>query len=167
MAEPIVAPGRASAERRFFTGMALAILATVLVGFSRSFFLRPLFPDWPSPSEMIFYVHGAVFAAWIVLLVAQASLVRHRQPGNRRYRALAGSTCPRPTRVLRSNGLVRNRVGDLGFSRARPTASSHVVGRLAYHRFATAAPRRVEHSGLACSCAVGDGAARVAARRTS
>ena len=69
------APGRASAERRFFTGMALAILATVIVGFSRSFFLRPLFPDWPSPSEPIFYVHGAVFTAWIVLMVAQASLV--------------------------------------------------------------------------------------------
>lgn len=75
MATPTVPPGRASAERRFFTGMALAILATVIVGFSRSFFLRPLFPDWPSPSETIFYVHGGVFTAWIVLLVAQTSLV--------------------------------------------------------------------------------------------
>jgi hypothetical protein len=67
--------GFESAERRFFTGMALAILATVIVGFSRSFFLRPLFPEWPSPSEAIFYVHGVVFTAWIVLLVVQASLV--------------------------------------------------------------------------------------------
>ena len=75
MATPMVSPGRASAERRFFTGIALAILATVIVGFSRSFFLRPLFPEWPSPSETIFYVHGVVFTAWIVLLVAQASLV--------------------------------------------------------------------------------------------
>ena len=75
MAAPMVSSDRASAERRFFTGMALAILATVVVGFSRSFFLRPLFPDWPSPSETIFYVHGAVFTAWIVLLVVQATLV--------------------------------------------------------------------------------------------
>ena len=75
MATPMVSPGRAPAERRFFTGMALAILATVIVGFSRSFFLRPLFPDWPSPSESIFYVHGGLFTAWIVLLVAQTSLV--------------------------------------------------------------------------------------------
>ncbi|MEO8186174.1 MAG: hypothetical protein ABI580_02275 [Burkholderiaceae bacterium] len=75
MATPIVSPGRQSAERRFFMGMALAILATVVVGFSRSFFLRPLFPNWPSPSETIFYVHGGAFTAWIVLLVAQASLV--------------------------------------------------------------------------------------------
>src|SRR2546426_11548791 len=75
MAALMVSPGRASAEHRFFTGMALTILATVIVGFSRSFFLRPLFPERPSPSEMIFYVHGVVFTAWIVLLVVQASLV--------------------------------------------------------------------------------------------
>lgn len=75
MATLMVSPGRVSAERRFFTGIALAILATVIVGFARSFFLRPLFPEWPSPSETIFYVHGVVFTAWIVLLVAQASLV--------------------------------------------------------------------------------------------
>jgi uncharacterized membrane protein YozB (DUF420 family) len=62
-------------ERRFFTGIAVATLLTVLIGFSRSFFLRPLFPNWPSPSEGIFYVHGAAFAAWIVLLVVQTSLV--------------------------------------------------------------------------------------------
>ena len=67
--------------------MALAILATVIVGFSRSFFLRPLFPEWPSPSETVFYVHGAFFTAWIALLVVQASLVatgrtaRHRTIG--------------------------------------------------------------------------------------
>lgn len=75
MARKMVPSGSTSAERRFFTGMALAIFATVIVGFSRSFYLRPLFPDWPSPPEVIFYVHGAAFTAWIVLLVTQASLV--------------------------------------------------------------------------------------------
>src|SRR5882762_8812884 len=75
MAALMVSPGSASAERRFFTGMALAILATVIVRFSRSFFLRPLFPEWPSPSEGIFYLHGAVFTENIVLLVVQVSLV--------------------------------------------------------------------------------------------
>jgi len=79
MATPMASSDRASAERRFFTGIALAILATVIVGFARSFFLRPLFPDWPSPSETIFYVHGAVFTAWIVLLVVQATLVAGRR----------------------------------------------------------------------------------------
>jgi hypothetical protein len=63
------------AERRFFTSMAVAMLFVAYVGFARSFFLRPLFPAWPSPSEPIFYVHGAFFSAWCVLLVIQAMLV--------------------------------------------------------------------------------------------
>ncbi len=75
MATQVITSGRLSAERRFYTGMAVAILATVGVGFSRSFYLRPLFPAWHSPSESIFYVHGAAFTAWIVLLLVQASLV--------------------------------------------------------------------------------------------
>ena len=62
-------------ERRFYTAMSAAILAIVVVGFGRSFFLRPLFPEWPSPHEPIFYVHGTVFAAWFVLLLGQSSLV--------------------------------------------------------------------------------------------
>ena len=75
MATPIVADSRLSGERRFFTGMAIALLVVVFVGFARSFFLRPLFPEWHSPSESIFYLHGAVFTLWILLLVAQVSLV--------------------------------------------------------------------------------------------
>ena len=75
MTTPIALRPHTPAERRFYTGMAIAILAAVLVGFARSFFLRPLFPDWPAPSETIFYVHGTVFAAWIALLVFQTSLV--------------------------------------------------------------------------------------------
>jgi len=66
---------RPAAARRFYVGIALAMLATVLVGFARSFFLRPLFPKWHSPSEAIFYVHGTAFTAWILLLVAQTSMV--------------------------------------------------------------------------------------------
>ena len=63
------------AERRFFTGMAIAMLLVAYVGFARSFFLRPVFPEWSSPSEPIFYVHGVFFSAWCVLLVFQALLV--------------------------------------------------------------------------------------------
>jgi hypothetical protein len=75
MAVQTIPRARWSGEHRLYTGMMLAILATVLVGFARSFFLRPLFPAWPSPPEAIFYVHGAFFTAWVVLLVAQALLV--------------------------------------------------------------------------------------------
>jgi hypothetical protein len=66
---------RLSAERRFFLCMAIALTGAVLLGFARSFFLRPFFPEWHSPHESIFYVHGTLFAGWLALLVTQASLV--------------------------------------------------------------------------------------------
>ncbi|QDH71093.1 hypothetical protein [Marilutibacter alkalisoli] len=69
------------AERRFFGAMAWAMLVVVFIGFSRSFFLRPLFPDHAAASETIFFVHGAVFAAWFVLLVVQTSLVANERIG--------------------------------------------------------------------------------------
>jgi hypothetical protein len=80
MNDPAISTGvlvgpRSSAEQRFYTGMALAMLVTVLVGFSPTFFLRPFFPATPAPSEPIFAFHGIAFAAWIALLVAQTSLI--------------------------------------------------------------------------------------------
>jgi uncharacterized membrane protein YozB (DUF420 family) len=79
MAAQMVLPERASSERRFFTGMALAILASVFLGFARSFYLRPIFPDWPAPAESIFIVHGIAFTAWVLLLLAQARLIANRR----------------------------------------------------------------------------------------
>lgn len=75
MATVALTPSAVTAERRFYSGMALLILATVVVGFSRTFFLRPFFPDTPAPSEGIFLVHGLVATAWILLFVVQTQLV--------------------------------------------------------------------------------------------
>jgi hypothetical protein len=66
--------GRA-AEHRFFLWMTVAISATVLIGFSRSFYLRPLFPNFPAPHEPFFLVHGIVLTLWFALLFVQAELV--------------------------------------------------------------------------------------------
>ena len=71
--------GRASRERLFYTGVAIAMFATVFLGFARSFFLRPWFPDLPAPTEPVFFVHGVVFTAWLVLLVVQPALVAVRR----------------------------------------------------------------------------------------
>ena len=71
-------PGGRSGERIFFVAMTVAILAAVLLGFARTFFLRPLFPEivaeFAAP-EPFFLIHGAFFAAWFVLLAVQASFV--------------------------------------------------------------------------------------------
>jgi hypothetical protein len=67
------------AERRFYLAFILAIFGAVLLGFSRTFFLRPWFPEWVelhAPREPFFLLHGMVTAAWFIALIAQSSLVR-------------------------------------------------------------------------------------------
>jgi hypothetical protein len=70
------------AERRFYSLFSLAIFATVLLGFARTFYLRAWFPEWASlhaPAEPIFYVHGGLLTAWLMLLVLQAWLIGARR----------------------------------------------------------------------------------------
>lgn len=66
-----------SSRSRFFQYTAIAIAIVVFIGFSRTFYMRGLFPaaqEFAAP-EPIFLIHGAVFTAWILFLVLQASLV--------------------------------------------------------------------------------------------
>lgn len=65
-------PGRRF-DHVFFTGMALVMLLTVFVGFAHTYYLAGLFHA-PLPNRII-HIHGAVFSCWILLLVAQTSLV--------------------------------------------------------------------------------------------
>jgi hypothetical protein len=65
-------PGRRF-DHVFFTSMALVMLVTVFVGFAHTYYLAGLFRA-PLPSRII-QIHGAVFSCWILLLVAQTSLV--------------------------------------------------------------------------------------------
>jgi hypothetical protein len=60
-------------EHLFFTGMAVLIFVTVFLGFARTYFLAGVFRA-PLPNWLI-HVHGAAFSSWIILLVAQTSLV--------------------------------------------------------------------------------------------
>ncbi len=66
------APGRRY-DHGFFTGAALLMLMTVFVGFAHSYYLAGVFHA-PLPS-LIIHIHGAVFSCWILLLIAQTSLV--------------------------------------------------------------------------------------------
>jgi hypothetical protein len=70
------------AERRFHTLFALALTTAIVLGFSRTFFLRRWFPDWAAihgAPETFFYVHGVLFFTWFVLLLAQTSLIAARR----------------------------------------------------------------------------------------
>jgi uncharacterized membrane protein YozB (DUF420 family) len=75
MATTLAAGRAANPERRFYQAMILVILACIVLGFSRSFFLRPLFLGVHAPTEAWFYFHGAIFTLWLALLFTQASLI--------------------------------------------------------------------------------------------
>lgn len=77
MSQAIARQNSGSAERFFFSAMGVLLLATVLAGFARTFFLKPFFPELQhrAAPEPFFLVHGAFFAAWFVLLAVQPLLV--------------------------------------------------------------------------------------------
>jgi len=64
-------------ERFFYTSMALAILLTVFVGFSRTYYLRPIFQT--QPLMPLLHLHGFIFSSWIALFVTQTTLVARKR----------------------------------------------------------------------------------------
>jgi FtsH-binding integral membrane protein len=65
-------PGRRY-DHLFFSGMAGLLLATVFVGFARTYYLAGMFhATLPS---LIIHLHGAAFSSWILVLIVQTSLV--------------------------------------------------------------------------------------------
>jgi hypothetical protein len=87
MAMTIEKPVRRQTDRLFFTGMALASLLAVLVGFAPSYFVRS--SSLP-PLSALYQVHGLLFTSWIVLFVAQAALVAGRRTDIHRRLGVAG-----------------------------------------------------------------------------
>lgn len=62
---------------RFFFAAHMALLLAVLGGFSRTFYLRPMFSTRPLPP--VLYVHGAVLTLWFLLAALQGWLVQTRR----------------------------------------------------------------------------------------
>jgi hypothetical protein len=88
LAKPSVGlPGRRY-DHVFFSAMALLILATVFVGFARTYYLAGVFQA-PLPG-LIIHLHGAAFSCWILLLVTQASLVSAGRVDIHRRLGIAG-----------------------------------------------------------------------------
>lgn len=73
MAKMVVREPRMRADDIFFPAMACLILAIVVTGFGRSYFLAGMMVA-RLPNRLV-HVHGAVFVLWIFLLVVQPWLV--------------------------------------------------------------------------------------------
>lgn len=69
---------RTSAERKFYSRMALFLVALVFLGFAPSFYLRDVVPSYPRPNPSLtpfVLLHGGLFTLWMALLIAQTQLV--------------------------------------------------------------------------------------------
>ena len=88
MSMAIGQPSVRASDRIFFTGMALAAALTLFLGFARSYFLRGA--ELPALTPL-YHVHGALFSAWIALLVAQTSLVAAGRTDIHRTLGIAGA----------------------------------------------------------------------------
>jgi hypothetical protein len=74
MSTAVKRPGDHRADDLFFAGMEVLILASVFLGFARSYFLAGVFRA-PLPNALI-HANGAVFSSWIILLIVQTSWYR-------------------------------------------------------------------------------------------
>jgi hypothetical protein len=69
---------RRSAERKFYSRMALFLVALVFLGFAPSFYLRGIVPSYPRPNPTLppsVLLHGGLFTLWMLVFVAQTQLV--------------------------------------------------------------------------------------------
>jgi len=65
-------PTRKRRGEPFFQALSLALLATVIGGFSSSFYFRS---DSAPPLSSYLFAHGVILTLWYVLIVVQASLL--------------------------------------------------------------------------------------------
>lgn len=76
-------------ERLFYTGMAVVFIITVFAGFARTYYLRPYFGTPSLP--LLLHLHGLVFSSWLVLLLAQTSLVAAKRTDIHRRLGIIGA----------------------------------------------------------------------------
>jgi hypothetical protein len=67
-------------DRIFYSGMGLVAAATVIWGFAASFYFSRWLPRPAMAPDMtgLLYLHGAVFTAWVALMVVQPMLIASR-----------------------------------------------------------------------------------------
>jgi hypothetical protein len=95
-ANPVRVDASPSRPRWFFVGMSAALLAIVLAGFARTFFLREYFGTAQLPTGLqtlpaLLHVHGIVLTSWFVLFLVQTTLIASRHTDIHRRLGVAGA----------------------------------------------------------------------------
>jgi hypothetical protein len=77
-------------DRWFFTGMAMAIVLTIFIGFAPSYYLKGVFGA--PPISTFLHLHGILFTSWILLFLTQTSLVAAGRTDVHRRLGLVGAS---------------------------------------------------------------------------
>jgi hypothetical protein len=90
---PSAAVGRY--DRVFYSGIAIAMALTVLVGFAPTYYLaafggNPMSTLSGGPMTFVVHAHGVLFTAWVLLFVVQTALVAQHKVGVHRRLGIAG-----------------------------------------------------------------------------
>jgi hypothetical protein len=72
----------------FYTGMSCLCAAIVIIGFAPTYYLKGAFAG--RPLSPLLHVHGAIFSSWILLFLAQSTLVATRRTDIHRKLGIAG-----------------------------------------------------------------------------
>src|SRR3982750_1463133 len=62
-------------DRRLYLTAAIMFPLIVLIGFGRTYYFK-MFPGAPALGSMLVDLHGLVMSAWVVLFIAQVTLIR-------------------------------------------------------------------------------------------
>lgn len=87
MATPALAVNRRR-ERKFYVSMSVVCAGIIFAGFARTYFLKAFFHT-PQLRPLL-QLHGAIFTCWLLLLIAQTSLVAAKRTDIHRKLGVAG-----------------------------------------------------------------------------
>jgi hypothetical protein len=83
---PVVPAGT---DRRFFTGLAVAIALSVFAGFAPTYYLKGLYGT--RALSPFLHFHGMLFTSWILLFVTQTTLVAAKRTDLHRRLGIVGA----------------------------------------------------------------------------
>jgi hypothetical protein len=92
-------PGSPSAgqyDRVFYSGMAITLALTVLIGFAPTYYLRllgeaPMATVSGQPMTTLLHLHGALYTGWVILFIVQTALVAGRRVKLHQRLGIAGT----------------------------------------------------------------------------
>lgn len=84
-------------DRLFYSGMAITMALTVLIGFGPTYYFRLLSAEGPAatisgaPFTSIVHFHGLVFTSWVLLFIVQTALIASRRVKVHQRLGIAGA----------------------------------------------------------------------------